>query len=103
MLSGKGQLCMLVELKGGLKVWGWCFGHRRTQLTMYHDEMNSEHYIEWLTEQLLPQLDRPTVIILDNASYHNKQRDKPPTSKTRSDSGLTIITYTMTLRKHYST
>ena len=51
----------------------------------YHDEMNREHYIGWLTERLLPGLDRPTVIILDNASYHNKQKDKPPTSNDRKD------------------
>ena len=44
--------------------------------------MNSKHYIKWLTEQLLPQLDTPTVIILDNASYHN---NKPPTSNARKD------------------
>ena len=45
--------------------------------------MNSEHYIEWLTEQLLPGLEGPTVIILDNASYHNKLKDKAPTTNDR--------------------
>ena len=48
-----------------------------------NDEMNSEHYIEWMTDQLLPTLDEPSVIILDNASYHNKQMDKAPTAKDR--------------------
>ena len=45
--------------------------------------MNSEHYIEWLTEQLLPELEGPTVIILNNASYHNKLKDKAPTTNNR--------------------
>ena len=30
-------------------------------------------------------LEEPTVIILDNASYHNKQKDKPPTSTDKKD------------------
>ena len=28
----------------------------KTNSTDYHDEMNSEHYIEWLMVQLLPKL-----------------------------------------------
>ena len=36
-----------------------------------------------MTEKLLPTLDEPSVIILDNASYHNKQRDKPPTTQNK--------------------
>ena len=30
-------------------------------------------------------LEEPSVIILDNASYHNKQKDKPSTSSDRKD------------------
>ena len=45
--------------------------------------MNSEHFFEWMTEKLLPTLDEPSVIILDNASYHNKQQDKPPTTQNK--------------------
>ena len=52
----------------------------------YHEEMNSEHDIERLTKQLLPRLDVPTLIILDNASYHNKQKDKHPTTNDRKAS-----------------
>ena len=57
----------------------------KTNSADYHDEMNSEHFMEWMTEQLLPRLEEPSVIILDNASYHNKQRDKLPTSNDRKD------------------
>ena len=35
--------------------------------------------------QLLPRLEEPTVIILDNASYHNKRKDKPLTSTDKKD------------------
>lgn len=30
-------------------------------------------------------LEEPSVIVLDNASHHNKQRDKPPTSSNKKD------------------
>ena len=52
----------------------------KTNSADYHDEMNSDYYIEWLTEQLVPTLERPFVIVLDIASYHNKQKDKAPTT-----------------------
>lgn len=85
--SGKGQRLIILHAGG---VEGWVDGadlvfRSKTNSADYHDEMNSEHYMEWLTEQLLPRLEGPSVIILDNASYHNKQKDKPPTSKDRKD------------------
>ena len=56
----------------------------------YHDKMNSEHFMEKMREQLLPQLQEPSVIILDNASYHNKQKDKPliASDKKRGHQGM---------------
>ena len=39
----------------------------------------------WMTQQLLPRLEEPTVMILDNASYHNKQKDKLLTSTDKKD------------------
>ena len=44
-----------------------------------------QHYMEWFTEQLLPNIPQQSVIILDNATYHNKQKDKPPTIANRKD------------------
>ena len=72
---------------GGVE--GWVQGEdlvfrSKTNSVDYHNEINSEHYMEWLEEQLLPKLDGPTVIILDNASYH-KLKDKPPTTNGRRD------------------
>ena len=32
----------------------------KKSLTDYHDDMNSEHHLEWLTEQLLPRQYRQT-------------------------------------------
>ena len=46
----------------------------------YHDEMNSENYEKWLREKLIPNLPPGSVVVTDNAPYHNKQIDKAPTS-----------------------
>jgi transposase len=35
--------------------------------------------IIWLEQKLIPNLPPNSVIVLDNASYHNVQDDKPPT------------------------
>ena len=41
----------------------------------YHGEMNGEMFIRWMTSQLLPSLDKPSVIVMDNAPYHSQQPD----------------------------
>jgi hypothetical protein len=37
----------------------------------YHQEMNGPTFLTWFENQLMPALKRPSVIVLDNASYHN--------------------------------
>ncbi|GBP23220.1 hypothetical protein EVAR_82385_1 [Eumeta japonica] len=49
----------------------------------YHDNMNSENYERWLRTKLIPNLPPNSVVIVDNASYHNKQLDAAPTSNTK--------------------
>lgn len=49
----------------------------------YHDNVNTEMFVKWLTEKLLPNLEPRSVIVVDNAPYHNTQADKAPTSKSR--------------------
>ena len=80
--SGKGVRLVVLHAGGEN---GWVDGvglvfKSKTNSADYCDEMNSEHFLEWMREQLLPTLEEPSVIILDNASYHNKQYNKPPTS-----------------------
>ncbi|PSN38049.1 hypothetical protein C0J52_24751, partial [Blattella germanica] len=51
----------------------------------YHHEMNSEEYMKWLNERLIPNLPSRSVLVIDNAPYHNGQLDKIPTmSSTKS-------------------
>jgi hypothetical protein len=37
----------------------------------YHQEMNSVVFLEWLENQLMPAPKDPSLVVLDNASYHN--------------------------------
>ena len=80
--NGKGQRLIVVHA-GGVKAWvpGADLVFRsKTNSTYYHDKMNSEHFIEWFTQQLLPNIPPTSVIVLDYASYH---KDKPPTTANR--------------------
>ena len=52
----------------------------------YHDEMNTKHFMEWYQKQLLPHCPPKSVIVLDNAKYHNGVVEKVPTkSSTKKD------------------
>lgn len=49
----------------------------------YHDNMNFQNYEKWLKTQLIPNLPENSVVVVDNASYHNKLEEPAPTSSTR--------------------
>ena len=69
MPSGKGQQLIVVHA-GGVKGWvpgaDLVFGSK-TNSADYHDEMNLEHFIEWFTQRLLPNIPPTSVIVFDNA------------------------------------
>ena len=48
----------------------------------YHDDMNHDNFMKWLTTQLIPNLPPHSVLVIDNASYHNVTVDKNPTTAT---------------------
>jgi hypothetical protein len=37
----------------------------------HHQEMNSVVFLEWFENQLMTALKNPSLVVLDNASYHN--------------------------------
>lgn len=37
----------------------------------YHGQMNAELFQKWFTEQLIPNIPKNSIIVMDNASYHN--------------------------------
>ncbi|KAF5286544.1 hypothetical protein FQR65_LT12548 [Abscondita terminalis] len=42
--------------------------------------MDAATFENWLKQQLLPNLQEPSLIILDNASYHSRLIEKTPSS-----------------------
>jgi transposase len=46
----------------------------------YHDNMNKDNYYKWVTEKLLPNLSKNSVVVLDNATYHCHQSNRDPNS-----------------------
>ena len=51
--------------------------------TDYHSEMNAETFEKWFIQDFLPYLPPASYIVMDNASYHSRLRDKPPTTSSR--------------------
>jgi ABC-type Zn2+ transport system substrate-binding protein/surface adhesin len=47
--------------------------------------MNGENFEHWMSTQLLPNLEEPSVIVMNNASYHNVHIEKPPIQSWRKD------------------
>ncbi|KAJ0169957.1 hypothetical protein K1T71_014563 [Dendrolimus kikuchii] len=48
----------------------------------YHNEMNDDNYETWLVNQLIPNIPSDSVLVIDNAPYHNKYVERPPNSNT---------------------
>ena len=88
----KGANIIIVLHDGGAK--GWVDGadlvfRSKTNSADYHDEMNSEPFMECLMEQILPRLEEPSAIILDNAhptTNRKTNHQHQVTERTTSDS-----------------
>ena len=48
----------------------------------YHDSMNARHFEEWFA-QLVASIPHNSVIVMDNASYHSRQKNKAPTTSSK--------------------
>ena len=49
----------------------------------YHDSMNCDTFKKWFLDQLLPNIPARSLIIMDNAPYHNIQLNKAPSGNSR--------------------
>lgn len=81
--QGKGErliICHAGNLKGFIPNALLAFKSNKTG--DYHEEMNAEKFEEWFIG-LLDKLQEPSIIIMDNASYHSRQLNKPPTTQHR--------------------
>ena len=50
-----------------------------------HDELNGDNFFKWVKEKLIPHLPPKSVLIIDDAPYHNLQVDKCPTQASRKE------------------
>lgn len=69
---------------------GWIQGallisskHLKNSSADYHEDMDSELFEKWFSDQLLPNIPGNSVIVMDNASYHSRQAEKVPNTNTR--------------------
>ncbi|KAJ3625054.1 hypothetical protein MTP99_018624 [Tenebrio molitor] len=49
----------------------------------YHADMNWTNFEKWTTDHLIPNLPPRSVLVIDNASYHNTKELRDPTMATR--------------------
>lgn len=75
--SGKGERLIILN---AVTEEGWVPGAElvfkaNTNSGDYHGSMDEENFRKWFTTQLLPNIPDDSVIIMDNASYHNSYSD----------------------------
>lgn len=65
--------------------WVFCpQGGADTHRGDYHKHFNASNYIKWWKTQLIPNLNRPSLILIDNAKYHKcRSQDTPKPHKMR--------------------
>lgn len=81
---GKGKrliVCHAGSSKGFINAPPLIFQSKKTN--DYHEEMNSEIFEAWFFEVLVPAIPSGSTIIMDNAPYHSRIKDKAPTSNSR--------------------
>ena len=59
----------------------------------YHSDMNYANYEKWLKERLIPNLSSNSVLVIDNATYHNVQLNRAPNSNSRRDFMISWLKY----------
>ena len=91
--TGKGERLIIIN---AITKSGWIPGtklvFKSTRKTGdYHGQMNWELFKKWFTEMLLPNIPENSIIIMDNAPYHNiLSEHSPPTpqSSKKKDQGV---------------
>jgi transposase len=75
--AGKGERLIILK---AMTADGWIEGtdlifKAHSNTGDYHGSMDVENFTRWFTKQLLPNIPDNSVIIMDNASYHNAFED----------------------------
>ncbi|MCP4461095.1 MAG: hypothetical protein GY816_24205 [Cytophagales bacterium] len=71
--TGKGERLIIIN---AVTENGWVPGAKLTFKSSrktggYHGQMNQEMFTKWFREKLLPNIPKKSLIIMDNAAYHN--------------------------------
>ncbi|MDZ7695379.1 MAG: hypothetical protein U5R49_00120 [Deltaproteobacteria bacterium] len=86
--AGKGQRLIVVD---AITREGWVQNARlvfeaKRRTGDYHGQMDWGNFSKWFTEQLLPNIPANSIIIMDNASYHNTAEENTfPSSNARKE------------------
>lgn len=88
--SGKGLRLILVH---AMTAEGWVEGAKlvfqaKRRTGDYHGQMNFENFRRWFIDCLLPHIPKASLIVMDNAPYHNVYTDGgfyPTTSTKKAD------------------
>ena len=86
--TGKGERLIIIN---AISLGGWVNGaelvfQSKRKTGDYHGQMNAELFQKWFREKLLPNIQSNSLIIMDNASYHNTlSATSPPTKTCKKD------------------
>jgi len=81
--------------RGGVvpqSVWAFCPQQKKLHKGDYHKVFKSTNFMQWWNDQLIPNLQQPSIIIMDNASYHKAYPDTYPTSKSKKSDYIDFCT-----------
>lgn len=76
-----GERCFSAQdwnAKGRTNVIGALMGFCLLTVALFTDSINADVFFAWITQELLPKLPNNSVIVMDNASFHQRtdiQRD----------------------------
>ena len=74
--SAKGQRCYAKkdwQAKGRLNAIGAIINFKLINVCLFDTYINSDVFYAWLTQQLLPNIPKNAVIVLDNATFHKRK------------------------------
>ncbi len=80
--TGKGERLIIID---AITKDGWVNGARNVFRSKkksgdYHGDMNANLFQKWFKEKLLPNIPNNSIIVMDNAAYHNELApNSPPT------------------------
>lgn len=59
--------------RGRINVIGACIDMKFINVVLFEDNIDSDLFFIWVTDELLPALPERAVVVLDNATFHKRQ------------------------------